>query len=61
MNFVPITRLFTIAMAAVVCFALIVPLALQRHNTALAVGISALFIVYLAVNVVLWQRTKPRA
>jgi uncharacterized membrane protein len=61
LNFVPVTRIFTIAMAAVVCFVLIVPLALQRHNTALAIGISALFVAYLVVNVLLWQRTKPRA
>lgn len=60
MNVVPITRLFTIAMAAVFCFVLIVPLAMQRHNTLLAAGISALFVAYLVVNVVLWQRSKRR-
>lgn len=60
MNFVPITRLFTIAMAGVVCFVLIVPLALQRHNVMLAAGISALFVAYLVTNVVLWRRTRPR-
>lgn len=60
MNVVPITRLFTIAMGAVFCFVLIVPLAVQRHNMPLAVGISVLFVAYLVVNVVLWQRSKRR-
>jgi hypothetical protein len=59
--FIPITRIVTIVMFAVVCFALIVPMALQRHNTGLAIGISALFIAYLIVQVVFWRRMNPRA
>ena len=61
MNFVPISRIATIAMAGVVCFMLIVPLALARHNTALAVGIGIAYVAYIGVNIVLWQRMRPRA
>jgi hypothetical protein len=50
------TRIFAVAMAAVLCFALLVPLALQRHNPALAVGVSAIFVLYAAANAYLWRR-----
>jgi hypothetical protein len=56
---VPVTRLATIAMAAVICFVLIVPLALRRHNVALAVVAGALFAAYAIVNVVVWRRLTP--
>lgn len=59
---IPFTRIITIAMFAVLCFVLIVPMALQRHNSALAIGITVVFVLYLIANVVLWQRmNKPRA
>lgn len=58
---VPLTRILTIAMAAVVCFALLLPLALARHNAMLAVFVVAVFVAYLVVNVLLWQRTSRRA
>jgi hypothetical protein len=58
---VPITRVLTIAMAAVLCFALLLPLALARHNTAFAVLVVALFAAYAAVNVLLWRRLNRRA
>ena len=58
---IPFTRILTILMFAVLCFVLIVPMALQRHNTMLAVGISAIFVLYLIANFVLWRRMKPRA
>ena len=58
---IPFTRILTVAMFAVLCFVLIVPMALQRHNTFLAIGISIIFVLYLIANIVLWQRMKPRA
>ena len=58
MSFVPLSRLFTIAMAGVVCFGLIVPLALSRHNTVLAATVGGLFVAYLVVNVLLWRRMR---
>jgi len=62
MNFVPISRVLTILMAAVVCFGLLVPLAVQRHQTALALGVSIAFVLYLIANIVLWRRmNRPRA
>jgi len=54
------TRIFTILMFAGICFVLIVPMALSRHNVPLAVGISVLFAAYLVANVLLWRRMKPR-
>ena len=32
-----------------------------RHNAGLAVFIAVVFIAYLAANVILWQRMRPRA
>jgi uncharacterized membrane protein len=58
--FVPFSRIITIAMFGVLCFVLIVPMALKRGNTALAIGISCAFVIYLIMNIVLWQRMKPR-
>jgi hypothetical protein len=45
-------------MAAVLCFAVLVPLALARHNAALAIFVSAVFFAYLIGNFVLWQRMR---
>ncbi len=58
---IPFTRILTVVMFAVLCFVLIVPLALQRHNMLIAIGITVVFVLYLVVNVVLWQRMRPRA
>lgn len=57
----PVTRMLTVAMAGVVCFALLIPLALSRHNAALATFLIAIFAAYTAANVVLWIRLKRRA
>jgi len=58
---IPFSRVFTVLMFAAICFVLIVPMALQRHNTALAIGVGALFLIYLAANLILWRRMRPRA
>jgi hypothetical protein len=58
---IPFTRIMTIVMFAALCFVLIVPLALQRHQLVIAVGICVLFVCYLAANLVLWRRMKPRS
>jgi len=58
MTFVPLSRLFTIAMAGVVCLGLIVPLALTRHDAPLAGVVVAFYIAYLAVNVAIWLRMR---
>lgn len=55
---IPFTRIFTVIMFAAICFVLIVPMALQRHNTFLAIGISVAFLAYLIVNIILWRRFK---
>ena len=57
----PMTRIVTIAMAGVVCFALLLPAALARHNLALAVFAVAIFAAYAGVNLLLWRRLKQRA
>ena len=36
---IPFTRIMSLLMAAVLCFMLLLPLALRQHNTMLAVGI----------------------
>jgi hypothetical protein len=56
--FVPLSRVIALAMAAVLCFGILVPMALARHNTALAVVIAAVYIAYLVANFVLWRRMR---
>jgi len=48
-------------MAGVLCFGILVPLSLAQHNIWLAIFIAVVFIAYLAANVILWQRMRPRA
>lgn len=59
--FFPFTRFVALIMAAVLCFGILVPMSLQRHNLALAIVVGFVFVAYLAANVVLWQRMRPRA
>ncbi|HTU82636.1 MAG TPA: hypothetical protein VMF61_10935 [Candidatus Acidoferrales bacterium] len=54
------TRVVAVLMAGVLCFALIVPMALQRHSLVIAVVVSALYLAYVAANVVLWLRLRSR-
>jgi len=58
--FFPISRIIALLMAGVLCFALLVPLALARHSTALAVFIVVVFGAYLFGNIVIWQRMRRR-
>lgn len=53
------SRVISVAMAGVVCFGVILPLALRRHDDLLGVGVVSLFAVYLIFNTVLWLRMKP--
>lgn len=56
--FVPFSRIIAVAMAAVLCFVLLVPMSLARHNVALAVFVAVVFFAYLIGNIVLWQRMR---
>jgi len=56
----PFTRYVALAIAAVICFAVIVPLAVHRGQTGVAIAISAAFAVYLVANVVLLRRYPRR-
>jgi hypothetical protein len=58
---IPFTRIMTIVMFGALCFVLILPLAIARHNLVISVGICVLFLAYLAAQLVLWRRMKPRA
>lgn len=59
--FFPFSRILSLATAAVLCFVLLVPMALARHNTGLAIFIVVVFLAYLAGNVALWLRMRtPR-
>lgn len=58
--FVPVSRIVTVLMAGVLAFALLVPMALSRHNVTLAIVVGAVYLAYLAANVVLWQRMRRR-
>ncbi len=56
----PISRIIALLMAAVLCFVLLVPLALARHNTGLAIFVAIVFAAYLVGNVAIWQRMRRR-
>lgn len=60
MRVVPVTRLFAVATAAVLCFGVLLPIALRRHEIAIAIGAGILFVVYLAANIVAWRRMSSR-
>jgi hypothetical protein len=55
---IPVTRIITIAMAGVLCFLLIVPLAYRAHNFYLLIGMPILYVGYVIANIVLWRRMK---
>jgi hypothetical protein len=55
---IPFTRVVAIVMGAVICFGVLVPLALARGHGALAAGLGAVFVAYAIANVVLWRRMK---
>jgi hypothetical protein len=59
--FVPFSRIVALVMAGALCFGILVPMSLARHNLGLAIFVAIVFVAYLAANVVLWQRTRPRA
>lgn len=59
--FVPVSRVFAIVMSGVLCFGILVPLSLARHNIGLAIFTAIVFLAYLAANAILWQRMRPRA
>jgi hypothetical protein len=56
--FFPFSRIVALLMAAVLCFALLVPMSLARHNALLAVFVAVVFFAYLVANLVLWQRMR---
>jgi hypothetical protein len=58
--FFPLSRIVALLMAAVLCFGLLVPMSLARHNIALAVFVGIVFAAYLIANILLWQRTGTR-
>jgi hypothetical protein len=58
--FIPVSRILAIAMAAVLCFVLLVPMSLAHHNVALAIFVAAVFFAYFIANIVLWQRMQRR-
>lgn len=57
----PLSRIVALLMAGVLCFGILVPMALARHVPALAIFIAIVFIAYVIANVVLWLRMRPRA
>lgn len=51
--------MISVAMAGVVCFGVILPIALRRHDTLLGIGVVAIFTLYVIFNAALWIRMKP--
>ncbi len=56
----PFTRIVAVAMAGVIVFAVLVPMALHVGNSTLAIALSVVFIVYLISNIVLMRRFPRR-
>ncbi len=57
----PFMRIVTMVMMGAVAFALLLPLAIERHNTLLATAVVAIFVLYLGANVLIWLRLRRRA
>jgi uncharacterized membrane protein YsdA (DUF1294 family) len=57
----PFSRIVALLIAGVLCFGVLLPMALARHVPALAAFIVVVFLAYLAANVVLWLRTRSGA
>lgn len=55
---VAMQRLFAIVMMGAMVFVFLVPLALKQHAYPVAIGMSAVYVAYLAVNVWLWTRAR---
>ena len=55
---VPLQRVLALIMAAAMVFVFLVPLALARHATPVAVAVVGAFIAYLAVNAWIWNRMR---
>lgn len=53
-------RVFALIMAGVLVFALLVPMALARHNLLLAAIVIGLFSLYLVVNAWIFVRMRRR-
>lgn len=58
MNFVPFQRVMALLMAAAMVFVFLVPLAMQRHQYAIAGVVVGVFVLYLAFNAWLFVRMR---
>jgi amino acid transporter len=47
-------------MFGAICFALLIPLAVRRHQLALAGVVLGLFVVYIIINAIAWRRNFRR-
>ncbi len=56
MSALSLTRAATVLMAGVVCFGLLVPLAVAHHHAWIAGGVAVVYACYVAANVLIWQR-----
>jgi hypothetical protein len=59
-NLTLVARIVTMTMFGAICFVLLVPLALQRHQLPFAIAVIVLFCVYLAANAIAWRRNFRR-
>jgi hypothetical protein len=58
--FFPLSRIIALLMAGVLCFALLVPMSLARHEAWLAIAVVVVYFAYLSANALLWLRNRPR-
>jgi hypothetical protein len=59
-NVAVVGRILTMAMFGAICFVLLVPLAIQRHQIPFAIVVIVLFLAYLIANAIAWRRTFRR-
>jgi hypothetical protein len=59
-NATAIGRIVTMAMFGAICFVLLVPLAIQRHQVPFAIAVVVLFLAYLIFNAIAWRRSFRR-
>jgi hypothetical protein len=54
------SRVIAVAMAAVLCFVLLLPMALKEHNSGMAFVVVAVFVAYIGANAYLWMKLRGK-
>jgi len=54
------SRIIAVAMGAILCFALLLPMAMREHNIGLAYLVVGIFVAYVGANAYLWTKLRGK-